>query len=762
MKRALDNRDLKEARRCASEMCTELRTSNLSPKNYYELYMDVTNELRELEMYLDEEDRQPDGSSVVELYEVVQHAGNIIPRLYLLVTVGSVYIKSKKAPAKDILFDLVEMCKGVQHPMRGLFLRNYLSQVAKDKLPDIGSEYEGAGGTTKDAIEFILLNFGEMNKLWVRMQHQGAVRDRARREKERRNLRQLVGTNLVRLSEMEGVDVETYRNLVLPRVLEQIVNCKDTIAQEYLMDVVIQVFPDDFHLSTLETFLGTCSQLQKNVNVKDIIIALMNRLSNFARDTNGTNLPEDVDMFPLFHKYSSEVIENNSKIPLEDILQLQVALVNFASNVYPERIDYIDNVLGFSVQVLEKQGRVKVETDCVRYVMELLTLPLESLGLKILSLNSYAALMTFLDFDTRKSVAVSIMEAVVTAKEQLDSTEKLEKLFEFISPVLKDQDDASAVADDDKYEFDQEQHLSARLFHLIRNEDTDVQYQLYATARKHYGQGGTQRIVYSLPPLVFGSLELAARVRDREANTEDEEDMPVVKTKKIFGFVHEIITVLGPHYPEMALRLFLQAAQASDAADFEAIAYEFVAQAFILYEDEISDSKAQFIAIQLIVATLQSTSNFGEENYDTLITKATQHSAKLLKKPDQCRAVCRCSHLFWTGTEEKVGFRDDRRVLECLQRSLKIANGCMGHQVHLFVEILNQYLYFFENNCPSITVKYLKGLIQLIDEHIPNLDGSELSQTARRHYQNTLMHIRLKQSLDDEVGERYKAITDED
>lgn len=31
----------------------------------------------------------------------------------------------------EILFDLVEMTKGVQHPMRGLFLRNYLSQISR-------------------------------------------------------------------------------------------------------------------------------------------------------------------------------------------------------------------------------------------------------------------------------------------------------------------------------------------------------------------------------------------------------------------------------------------------------------------------------------------------------------------------------------------------------------------------------------------------------------------------------------------------------
>lgn len=55
-------------------------------------------------------------------------------------TVGSVYIRSHEAPSKDILRDLVEMCKGVQHPTRGLFLRNYLSEVTKDKLPDSDSE----------------------------------------------------------------------------------------------------------------------------------------------------------------------------------------------------------------------------------------------------------------------------------------------------------------------------------------------------------------------------------------------------------------------------------------------------------------------------------------------------------------------------------------------------------------------------------------------------------------------------------------------
>lgn len=39
-------------------------------------------------------------------------------------------------------------------------------------------------------------------------------------------------------------------------------NCKDELAQHYLMDCIIQVFPDEYHLQTLETLLSAFPQLQ--------------------------------------------------------------------------------------------------------------------------------------------------------------------------------------------------------------------------------------------------------------------------------------------------------------------------------------------------------------------------------------------------------------------------------------------------------------------------------------------------------------------
>lgn len=45
-------------------------------------------------------------------------------------------------------------------------------------------------------------------------------------------------------------------------LLWQVVNCKDELAQYYLMDCLIQVFPDEYHLQTLETLLSAFPQLQ--------------------------------------------------------------------------------------------------------------------------------------------------------------------------------------------------------------------------------------------------------------------------------------------------------------------------------------------------------------------------------------------------------------------------------------------------------------------------------------------------------------------
>jgi vacuolar protein sorting-associated protein 35 len=319
------------------------------------------------------------------------------------------------------------------------------------------------------------------------------------------------------------------------------------------------------------------------------------------------------------------------------------------------------------------------------------------------------------------------------------------------------------------------------------------------TARKQFGEGGVDRIAFTLPPLVILSLRLAQEYKAEAASGKQHAETER-KLQTLFKFIHQTITVLdNASHRELALRLFLMPLQ--DPAiliGFEMIAYEFMVQAFTIYEDSISQNKTQIQTLYQLVGTLHTASNrgiFGRENYDTLITKCALYASKLLKKPDQCRIVLLCSHLFWgrdveesdigrmklflksdengeptTETTELTGqldtmhvsapspmegppsmfegfgtpaqttplpsasstapvsqrvdmdsgvlskemqeeyvYRDGKRVLECLQKSLKIADSCMDSlvNVQLFTDILNVYIYFYGHGNPSVRVSYI-------------------------------------------------------
>jgi len=71
LKRCLESEEIMEALKAASTMLSELRTSSLSPKQYYELYMSVFDSLRHLSTYL-YESHVEGKHHLADLYELVQ------------------------------------------------------------------------------------------------------------------------------------------------------------------------------------------------------------------------------------------------------------------------------------------------------------------------------------------------------------------------------------------------------------------------------------------------------------------------------------------------------------------------------------------------------------------------------------------------------------------------------------------------------------------------------------------------------------------
>ncbi|KAF4122332.1 vacuolar protein sorting-associated protein 35 [Geosmithia morbida] len=854
-----------------STLVSELRTSSLGPKQYYELYMSVFDALRYLSVHLRESHPV---NHLADLYELVQYAGNIIPRLYLMITVGTAYMSVEDAPVKELMKDMMDMSRGVQHPIRGLFLRYYLSGQARDFLPS--GDGDGPEGNLSDSINFVLTNFVEMNKLWVRLQHQGHSREREARLRERKELQLLVGSNIERLSRL--VDLETYKTSILGPLLEQVVQCRDVLAQEYLLEVITKVFPDEFHLHTLDQFLGAVSRLNPHVNVKSIVIGLMDRLSEYAErenpggisgtvngddrakseadalasllekiklqketaerqkaasaatgtngdgqtpvdgddqavspdgateeegdskdvdesdetaaasvaenestavngqdeegqdeggaeKTNGGAILASVQLYEVFFGQVKNLVEVQ-QLPIQDVIALLVSLANLALKIYPDRLDYIDQTLMYAAaKTREHMNSADLHsTPAQQSLLALLQAPLNRYTsiFTALSLPTYVPLFQAQTYPTRRAVAGGVARALIRNQTKISRTDQLENVLEVLSVLIKEGTQTPqgypggpqrrAVETDETLE---EQGWLARMVHLLQGEDNDTQFKLLQMTRRAFSEGG-ERIRTTTPPLVTASLKLARRFKLREHF----EDNWETQSNALFKFVHSSLSTLYERVnsagtAELSLRLFCAAGQTADMVGFEEVAYEFFAQAFTIYEEAVSDSKAQFQAVCVVATALHQTRNFGRENYDTLITKCAQHGSKLLRKPDQCRAVCLASHLWWATpvgtngeTEDTELYRDGKRVLECLQRALRVADSCMdtAASIELFVEILDRYIFYFDQQNESVTTKYVNGLIELIHSNFAsNQQESASVESSRKHFNLTLENIKSRQ-----------------
>ncbi|KAL4928399.1 vacuolar protein sorting-associated protein 35 [Aspergillus undulatus] len=821
---------LMDALKCGSTLVSELRTPSLGPKQYYELYMAVFDALRHLSVYLKENHPV---NHLADLYELVQYAGNIVPRLYLMITVGTVYMSVEDAPVKEIMKDMMEMSRGVQHPIRGLFLRYYLSGQARDYLPS--GTGDGPEGNLQDSINFVLTNFVEMNKLWVRLQHQGPSREREKRMQERRELELLVGSNVVRLSQL--VDLETYKSGILQALLEQVVQCRDVLAQEYLLEVITKVFPDDFHLHTLDYLLSAIARLHPHVDLKKIVIGLMDRLSSHAARENETSTdpetrqqreeeavtkllenlnvseetkdkskqegaesitqengveqaptdtedtaqptkeptangdheeqkpsaPQDVKLYDIFYEQVVNLIKSRG-LPIQDTMALLVSLVNLALNTYPQQLEYVDQVLHFATkETAEYTDHADLHTALTQQnLFHLLTAPLRSYVsiFTALALPHYLPLLSSQTYPTRRSVAGEVAQSLLKNRTLITTTENLDRVLQTLRVIIKEgvQQGGGYPGSQRRGESDEtieEQGWLARIVHLLQASENDIQLKLLQGVRKAY-LDGNERIRYTFPAIVSSSIRLARKLK----SCEHYDDNWQSQSSALYRFMHQCVNNLyqrvNPGCADLALRLFVMCGEVADQTGFEEFSYEFFAQAFTIYEDSISDSRAQFQAVCIIAGALHGSRGFSKENYDTLITKAALHGSKLLKKPDQCRAVYLASHLWWVienphrGEEDpKNLYRDGKRVLECLQRALRVADACMDAavSVELFVEILNRYVYYFDQQNETVTTKYLNGLIELIHSNLQT-DQDEPNpalENPKKHFQRTLEYIRTRE-----------------
>jgi len=362
-------------------------------------------------------------------------------------------------------------------------------------------------------------------------------------------------------------------------------------------------------------------------------------------------------------------------------------------------------------------------------------------------------------------VALHMVKIVVEDNHPLTNADAVTGLFKFISPLLKDEADTppnEAMNDRDNFMADQQK--VAKLPHLLRGADTDTDFAMLTAMRAAFGQGGPHRLQITLPSTFFAAIKLVAAIRAADAAREEGDPAPLISVKKVFQFLHKTVQALQQQAADVALQLWLVAAGAANQAalsglpGFEPICFEFLTQALMCFEEEVTETNKQYNAVFLFTGHLTKITCLEEENYDAISSKVTQHAARLLKKPLQCRAVAACSHLFWCDAR-----RDGKRVLECLQKCLKTCDAVVtgdAKQVGLWVEMLDKYCYYFETLCEEVKIDFIGKLLNLCDEHVSfaekDSQAAEEGKASRSHLREISKSLkRSKEGSDEEVAARY-------
>ena len=202
---------------------------------------------------------------------------------------------------------------------------------------------------------------------------------------------------------------------------------------------------------------------------------------------------DKINIFELFKSSIDSIIENKGdEIPINNLLELNVAFLKFSIYCYPAQVEYVNMILHSSSNVCSQQQNPETTFKAENVqsnIVKLLTLPLEGMGLQILGMEDYPALMGYLPYQARKQVSIKICEAVIHRKQVLNTKEITKQLMAFLKPLITEEDE-DETEEQDPYEFEMEQQLIARIVHLVQAED-DVQteFSILKIFKKKFLQG---------------------------------------------------------------------------------------------------------------------------------------------------------------------------------------------------------------------------------------------------------------------------------
>lgn len=201
------------------------------------------------------------------------------------------------------------------------------------------------------------------------------------------------------------------------------------------------------------------------------------------------SIPTEIKLYDIFYEQVVNLIKARA-LPIQDTMALLVSLVNLALNTYPDRLEYVDQILDFATQkTAEYTDHADLHSATTQqHILHLLNAPLKSYIsiFTALALPHYLPLLSSQSYPTRRAVAGEIVRSLLKNRISVSTTENLDRVLQASRVLIKEGMQQSAGypgaqshrRGGETDETVEEQGCLARLVHLIQAPNNDTQLKV--------------------------------------------------------------------------------------------------------------------------------------------------------------------------------------------------------------------------------------------------------------------------------------------
>ena len=586
-----------------------LKINILTPSNYYLLFTDICDIIEEtIEFYIREKTLR--GIKIKYIYDSVQQSQFLIPRLYLMIISGSIYLEQCPLKYREILYDLINMAKCEQNPLRAFWLRYFLFKYIKDKLPIKNGDYINNNDYHFDymkvSINFLMENLEYMNHYILRIRKELFIDNEILKQKERENMIICEQEIIEEISNIKGLTKNIFENKILPKYIEMIFDSEnDWYIQQILIEAIIKYFNIDLYFESqgIYIILFTISRLMSNkqIDIVNIFINLLNSYKKFVKSKKKLNseirnerINKIKNIYHLFLlKYNELQINynNSGEKEFNKFVDLDIIFMKFTFKILIEKNDNRLKIINHIMDLCSKRiefNKKGFSVNSIKKICSLISMPLKRYT--IYELSHLDKLIIYLDYNGRKEIGFRIIQTITNIYNKnycVDSIEKVQKLIEFIFPLITEIKDDKEDNSYQKYFDENEKNIYlCKLLSIFKSKKPEIIVEIYMKIKNFLETGPSQTQFYTMKSLIYyiinfmNKLELCYNYKiinksdenkdnkikneivyyfdiDNESNKEKINEYFIKIIKDVINILKESLIIIKKQSPEAAFKLYL-------------------------------------------------------------------------------------------------------------------------------------------------------------------------------------------------------------